>query len=104
MRLGLIGAGNMARAMALGWGRPVLVTDALPERAEALARDTGGEALASNAELAARADLVLLCHKPAGLQAVAREVAPQARAIADAMFPAPIRPSFIRREDRRRGV
>ncbi len=82
MRLGLIGAGNMARAMARGWGRPVLVTDALPERAQALADETGGEALASNAEVARRADLVLLCHKPAGLRAVAAEVAPQARAVA----------------------
>ena len=82
MRLGLIGAGNMARAMARGWGRPVLVTDALPERAAALAQETGGEALASNAEVARRADLVLLCHKPAGLQAVAAEVAPEARAVA----------------------
>lgn len=90
MRLGLIGAGNMARAMARGWGRPVLVSDALPERAQALAQETGGEALASNAELAARADLVLLCHKPAGLQAVAREVAPEARAVASILGGVPL--------------
>ena len=61
----------MARALARGWGRPVLCTDALPERAGALAAEIGGEALASNAELAERADLVVLCHKPAQLEPVA---------------------------------
>ena len=66
----------MARALARGWGRPVLCSDALPDRADALATETGGEALASNAELAERADLVVLCHKPGQLEAVAAEVAP----------------------------
>jgi pyrroline-5-carboxylate reductase len=80
--VGLIGAGNMARAMARGWNRPVLVTDALPERADALATETGGRALATNAEVAEQADLVLLCHKPPGLAAVASEVAPHAKAVA----------------------
>lgn len=75
MRIGLIGAGNMARAMARGWAEPVLCHDPVAARAEALARETGGEALGSNAEVAARADLVVLCHKPAQLQAVASEVA-----------------------------
>ena len=82
MQVGLIGAGNMARAMAIGWGRPVLVTDVVAERAQALAAETGGEALGSNAEVARRADLVLLCHKPPGLAAVAAEVAPDAKAVA----------------------
>jgi pyrroline-5-carboxylate reductase len=82
VQVGLIGAGNMARAMALGWGRPVLVCDALPERAHALASETGGRALATNAEVAQQADLVLLCHKPPGLAAVAAEVAPHAKAVA----------------------
>jgi pyrroline-5-carboxylate reductase len=39
--IGLVGSGNMARALALGWGEPVLCTDALPEKAEALAAETG---------------------------------------------------------------
>lgn len=82
MQVGLIGAGNMARALARGWNRPVLVTDALPERAHALATETGGQALATNAEVAQQADLVLLCHKPPGLDAVAAEVAPHAKAVA----------------------
>lgn len=82
MKIGLIGAGNMARAMARGWGRPVLCADPVSERAQQLAQETGGQALSSNAEVAAQADLVVLCHKPAQLQEVAAEVAPAAKAVA----------------------
>jgi pyrroline-5-carboxylate reductase len=74
MKIGLIGCGNMARALARGWGRPLLCADPVAERARALADEVGGEALASNAEVAARADLVVLCHKPAQLKMVAGEV------------------------------
>jgi pyrroline-5-carboxylate reductase len=74
MRVGLIGAGNMASALARGWGDPVLCTDALPGKAEALASALGGEALASNAELARAADVVFLCHKPDQLAGVAAEI------------------------------
>jgi pyrroline-5-carboxylate reductase len=81
MQVGLIGAGNMARALARGWGDPVLCADPLPERAAALATETGGEALASNREVAERADVVVLCHKPAQLEAVAQEMAGTARAV-----------------------
>jgi pyrroline-5-carboxylate reductase len=82
MNVGLIGCGNMARAMARGWGRPILCFDPVAERARTLARETGGEALGSNAEVAARADLVVLCHKPAQLERIAAEVAPTAKAVA----------------------
>jgi pyrroline-5-carboxylate reductase len=82
MKIGLIGCGNMARAMARGWGRPVLCADPFAERAEALAAELGGEAMASNAEVAAAADLVVLCHKPAQLAGVAEEIAPGATAVA----------------------
>ena len=52
MKIGLIGSGNMARAMARGWERPLLCTDPIAERARALADEVGGEALATNAEVA----------------------------------------------------
>ncbi len=81
MRLGLIGAGNMATALARGWGDPVLVHDAYRPRAEALVAELGGEVVDSNAELAQRADALLLAHKPAGLERVAREVGPEARGV-----------------------
>jgi pyrroline-5-carboxylate reductase len=90
MQIGLIGSGNMARAMARGWGRPVLCTDVLADRARALAQETGGEALSSSAELAGRADLVVLCHKPAQLAQVAEEVAPNARAVASILGATPL--------------
>jgi pyrroline-5-carboxylate reductase len=75
MKLGLIGAGNMASALAKGIGEPVLVADIDRDRARALADQTGGEAVGSNAELADRADAVVLCHKPKQLDEVATEVA-----------------------------
>jgi pyrroline-5-carboxylate reductase len=90
MNIGLIGSGNMARAMARGWGRPVLCADPIAARAQSLVEEVGGEALASNAEVAERADLVVLCHKPAQLQAVAAEVAPNARAVASILAATPL--------------
>lgn len=90
MNVGLIGSGNMARALARGWGRPVLCSDPLPERAVALASEVGGEALETNVEVAQRADLLVLCHKPAQLEDVARAVAPHARAVASILAATPL--------------
>jgi pyrroline-5-carboxylate reductase len=73
MQVGLIGAGNMARALARGWGDPVLCTDSGSGRAQALAAELGGEAVATNRELAERADVVIVAHKPAQLAEVAWE-------------------------------
>jgi pyrroline-5-carboxylate reductase len=81
MQVGFIGAGNMARALARGWGDPVLCTDSGSGRAQRLADELGGEALASNRELAERADLVILAHKPAQLAEVAWEAAGVAKAV-----------------------
>jgi pyrroline-5-carboxylate reductase len=80
----------MARGLARGWGRPVLCTDVRPAAAEALVAELGGEVLASNAELAQRADLVVLCHKPAQLNDVAAEVAPHAKAVASILAATPL--------------
>jgi pyrroline-5-carboxylate reductase len=74
MRLGLIGAGNMASALARGIGEPVLVHDVDQAKASALAEAVGGEAVGSNAELAERADVLVLCHKPKQLEEVAAQV------------------------------
>jgi pyrroline-5-carboxylate reductase len=81
MRLGLIGAGNMASALARGIGEPVLVCDIDAGKAKALAEELGGRALATNVELAEQADAVVLCHKPKQLAEVAEEVAPHAKAL-----------------------
>jgi pyrroline-5-carboxylate reductase len=74
MQLGLIGAGNMASALARGIGEPVLVHDVDQAKASALAEAVGGEAVGSNADLAERADVLVLCHKPKQLAEVAAEV------------------------------
>ena len=81
MRLGLIGAGNMASALARGIGEPVLVYDVDAAKARALADELGGEAVGSNAELAERADALVLCHKPKQLDEVASEVDGRARVV-----------------------
>jgi len=74
MQVGFIGSGNMARALARGWGEPALFTDAGSGRAARLAEEVGGEAVASNRELAERADVVILAHKPPQLAPVAAEI------------------------------
>jgi pyrroline-5-carboxylate reductase len=90
MNVGLIGCGNMARSLARGWGQPVLCADPVAERARDLAAELGGEALAGNADVAERADLVVLCHKPAQLDTVAQEVAPHAKAVASILAATPL--------------
>lgn len=86
MRIGFVGAGNMAAAMARGWSasepRPELVfADAIPEKARRLAEETGGEAVDSVGALVAEVELVVLATKPAQLRAVAAEAGGGARAV-----------------------
>src|SRR3954464_6876185 len=77
MIVGFCGSGSMAAAMARGWADELdgmLYTDSGSGRAGDLAADLGGEALDSNAELAERADVVVLAVKPARLEEVAIEL------------------------------
>jgi pyrroline-5-carboxylate reductase len=73
MQVGLIGSGNMAGALARGWGDPVLCTDHGSGRAQALVDEVGGEVV-SNREAAERADVLILGHKPAQLESVAADI------------------------------
>jgi pyrroline-5-carboxylate reductase len=91
MQVGLIGCGNMARALARGWERPLLCADPIAERAREVAAETGGEALSDNAEVARRADLVVLAHKPAQLRDVAAEIGPHVTAVASILAVTPLR-------------
>src|SRR3954471_22785168 len=68
----------MGSALARGLGQPVVASDVDKQRAQHLADELGGEVAASNAELAAKADAIVLAHKPAQLQEVAGEAAPHA--------------------------
>jgi pyrroline-5-carboxylate reductase len=73
MIVGFCGSGSMAAAMARGMAGEVdgmLFTDSGSGRATELAVELGGEALESNADLAARSDLVVLAVKPSALDAV----------------------------------
>lgn len=90
MQIGFIGAGNMASALARGWGEPVLVCDAYRPRAQALVDELGGEVVDSNAELAQRVDAVLLAHKPAGLERVAAEVDGEAKGVISILGGVPV--------------
>lgn len=83
MRLGFVGAGNMAGGLARGWaaakGEPgapeaMLFSDADRDRARALAEDVGGETIEGNEAVADQSDLVILAVKPNILDEVAPEL------------------------------
>jgi pyrroline-5-carboxylate reductase len=91
MRLGIIGAGNLAAAMARGWsgaeGGPdeIVLTDSGSGRAERLAAEVGGSFVAGNAELGESADVIVFAFKPAGLDQVAPEVADAGKPVISAL-------------------
>ena len=90
MRIAFLGAGSMATALARGLGEPALVFDVQAERAKALAEAVGGEAVKSGRELAERADVVVLAHKPAHLEEAADGVSGVAKAVASIVAATPI--------------
>jgi len=73
VKIGFIGSGNMAAAMARGWAGAegfdgeLLFTDGGSGRAAQIAVEVGGTAAADNGALASDADLVVLAIKPAQL-------------------------------------
>jgi pyrroline-5-carboxylate reductase len=89
-RVGLIGAGNMAAALARGWGDPVLATDTGSGRAQALVAELGGEVAPGNGALAEAADIVVLACKPAQLAEVAEQVGGRAKAVVSLLARTPI--------------
>ena len=71
MKLGFIGSGKMASALVHGVTQSgaiprdaIVVTDIFSTAAQKLATDAGVTALASNAEVAAAADALVICVKP----------------------------------------
>jgi pyrroline-5-carboxylate reductase len=80
----------MASALARGIGEPVLVADVDEGKARALAEELAGEAVGSNAELAERADAIVLCHKPKQLDEVAEQVGGHARIVISILGATPI--------------
>jgi pyrroline-5-carboxylate reductase len=83
MKLGFVGAGNMAGGLARGWaaaqGEPgapesMAFADADYAKAKDLAEEVGGEAIEGNLALADNADLVVLAVKPNVLDEVAPDL------------------------------
>jgi len=91
MIVGFVGSGSMAAAIARGWAgefEAMLFSDSGSGRAAELAGELGGE-VAANAEIAERADLVVLAVKPAALEAVAPELA-AARSVVSVLAATPL--------------
>ena len=83
MKLGFVGAGNMAGGLARGWagarGEPsapdsMAFADADAEKARKLAGEVGGEAMEGNLSVADNSDLVVLAVKPNVLDEVAPDL------------------------------
>lgn len=72
-KIGFIGSGNMARAIALGLMEPATFCDSGSGRAEELAGIVGGRAGAAE-DVAADSDILFLCHKPAQLEQVSARI------------------------------
>jgi pyrroline-5-carboxylate reductase len=95
MRIGFAGAGNMAAAMARGWAgaeqppEAMMFADAGSGRAAELAREVGGEAVATVRELPQRCDVIVLAVKPAAFDAVATELNGEAPALVSVLAGVP---------------
>jgi pyrroline-5-carboxylate reductase len=96
MRIGFVGAGNMAGAIARGWaageGGPeeMLFCDLDRGRAAALAAEVSGETRDSLAELASDADVVVLAVKPSALEDVAKELDARPAALLSVVAATPV--------------
>lgn len=84
MRIGFIGSGNMARAMAIGLGEPAVFSDSGSGRASDLAALVGGTT-GSNADVVESAHVIFLCHKPKQLAEVAAEVDTDGKTVVSAL-------------------
>lgn len=73
MRIGFVGSGNMAAAIAEGLGRAALFSDSGSGRAAALAHTNGG-ASTTTEDIGKTCDVVFLCHKPKQLDEVAAKL------------------------------
>jgi pyrroline-5-carboxylate reductase len=83
LRIGFLGAGKMATALARGWIQSGLITpdrllasDPLPAARQEFQQLTGVSALADNAAVVRESNVLLLAVKPQNLPALMREIRP----------------------------
>src|SRR5262245_34345549 len=82
-RIGFLGAGKMATALAAGWLRAGLVkpgrllaSDPMPPARQAFADATQARTTADNAEVTAGSDVLVLAVKPQSMRSLLAEVRP----------------------------
>src|SRR5262245_30529042 len=82
-RIGFLGAGKMAAALAQGWLRAGLAaaeglcaSDPLPSARDSFSRATGARGVADNVEVVTSSDLLVLAVKPQTMAALLSEVRP----------------------------
>ena len=82
-RIGFLGAGKMATALARGWlaarlAQPerVIASDPVPQARQAFHSETGLRATADNREVVSASDLLVLAVKPQSMAALLAEVRP----------------------------
>ncbi len=83
MRVGFLGAGNMARAIAAGLvgkgivpAKQILASDISEHQREEFHRLTGAPAIASNADVVRQSDVLIFAVKPFHVGAVCEEIRP----------------------------
>src|SRR4051794_31695820 len=82
LRIGFLGAGKMATALARGWRDAGLVTaehltasDPVPAARDGFARQTGGHITDRNPDVVRRCDVLVLAVKPQTMAALLEEIA-----------------------------
>lgn len=83
MNVGFVGAGHIARAMAVGWSRPgldarprLLFHDVDPARAAETAAASGGQVAMTTVELVAASDVLLVAVRPQHVEPVLAAIGP----------------------------
>jgi pyrroline-5-carboxylate reductase len=83
LRIGFLGTGKMATALALGWLKAGLVraeqlrgSDPFAEALAAFATATGGQSLPNNRQVVAESDLIVLAVKPQQMADVLADIGP----------------------------